>query len=195
MTSGKPYDPDALAIHGQRGKQRSVHNTYFTLPAIFSMLSNHYSFVYSHPNRWLVLVLIMLAGVLIRQFFVQRHGWHQGRAAHPWPYAAAGVLILLGLIVWMQPAAAPESAAMPAKVDYAVIRPVLEKHCYQCHGEALQMKNMRVDSLEQASAHAQQIYQQVVVSKVMPLGNPTQMTDAERALIGRWFEQEVGKPR
>ena len=27
MKAGQPVDP----IHGQRGKQRSVHNTYFTL--------------------------------------------------------------------------------------------------------------------------------------------------------------------
>ena len=51
IKAGLPVDP----IHGQRGKQRSVHNTYFTLPVLFSMLSNHYSFTWSHPRNWLVL--------------------------------------------------------------------------------------------------------------------------------------------
>jgi uncharacterized membrane protein len=37
------------------------------------------------------------------------------------------------------------------------------------------------------SKHAQQIYQQAVVLKAMPMNNATQITDAERALIGRWF--------
>jgi uncharacterized membrane protein len=32
------------------------------------------------------------------------------------------------------------------------------------------------------------IHQQVVVLKVMPPGNLTQMTEAERAAIGRWYE-------
>lgn len=187
MTSGKAYDASALAIHGKRGKQRSVHNTYFTLPVIFAMLSNHYSFVYSHPERWLILVLMMLAGALIRQFFVQRHGWHQGRAAHPWPYAALGVALLLGVIIWLRPSAAPVTQAPPETVSYAAIRPVLEQRCYQCHGEAVQMKNLRVDSRQQAEMHAQQIYQQVVVNKIMPLSNATQMTEAERALIATWF--------
>jgi uncharacterized membrane protein len=46
LKAGQPVDP----IHGKRGKQRSVHNTYFTLPVLFAMLSNHYSFTYSHPQ-------------------------------------------------------------------------------------------------------------------------------------------------
>jgi uncharacterized membrane protein len=69
MKAGAPVDP----VHGQRGKQRSVHNTYFTLPVLFAMLSNHYSMTYNHAQNWLVLVLIMVVGVLVRQFFILRH--------------------------------------------------------------------------------------------------------------------------
>lgn len=190
MTSGQPYDAEALAIHGKRGKQRSVHNTYFTLPVLIAMLSNHYSFLYSHPQRWLVLFVLMLAGALIRQFFVQRHGWHHGRAANPWPYAAAGVVMLLGLIAWLRPAPAPvaDSAAPAAVADYAALRPVIEQRCVSCHGQAVQMKNLRLDTQELVEQNAQQIYQQVVVSRIMPLSNSTQMTEAERALVARWFE-------
>ncbi|MDO5288060.1 MAG: urate hydroxylase PuuD [Pseudomonadota bacterium] len=190
MTSGQPYDPEALAIHGKRGKQRSVHNTYFTLPVLIAMLSNHYSFLYSHPQRWLVLFVLMLAGALIRQFFVQRHGWHHGRAANPWPYAAAGVVMLLGLMLWLRPAPAPVAAAAPAPAvaDYAALRPVIEQRCVTCHGAAVQMKNLRLDSQALVEQNAQQIYQQVVVSRIMPLSNSTQMTEAERALVARWFE-------
>jgi len=53
------------AIYGKRGKQRSVHNTYFTLPVVFVMLSNHYAMTYTHPYNWAVLLVIMLAGALI----------------------------------------------------------------------------------------------------------------------------------
>ena len=187
MTSGKPYDPESLAIHGKRGKQRSVHNTYFTLPVLFAMLSNHYSFLYSHPQHWLVLMLMMLAGALIRQFFVQRHGWHLGRAANPWPYAAVGVAVILGVIAWMKPAPVAQ-AALPAKVDYAALQPVVAQRCYMCHGEAVQMKGIRLDSQEGLTAHAQQVYQQVVVAKLMPLNNATGITDTERAMFATWFK-------
>ena len=188
MTSGQPYDAGALAIHGQRGKQRSVHNTYFTLPVLIAMLSNHYSFIYSHPQRWAILLVLMLAGALIRLFFVQRHGYKLGRVGNPWPYAAAGVVLLLALIAWLKPAPAAPAAALPAKVGYAQVQPILAQRCYVCHGEAVQQKNLRVDSEALVSANAQLIYQQVVASKLMPLANSTQMTEDERALVGRWFQ-------
>ena len=188
MTSGQPYNPADYAIYGKRGKQRSVHNTYFTLPVLVAMLSNHYSFIYSHPQRWAILLVLMLTGALIRLFFVQRHGYKLGRVGNPWPYAAAGVVLLLALIAWLKPAPAVPAAALPAKVSYAQIQPILAQRCYVCHGEAVQQKNLRVDSEALVSANAQLIYQQVVASKLMPLANSTQMTEDERALVGRWFQ-------
>jgi uncharacterized membrane protein len=110
LREGRPVDP----VHGIRAKQRSVHNTYFTLPVLFAMLSNHYSFTYTHPQNWAVLILMMLAGALIRQFFVMRHGFKLGRNPHPWPYALVGVLVIAGVIAWLQPAPRPAAASAPA---------------------------------------------------------------------------------
>ena len=193
IRAGEPVDP----IHGKRGKQRSVHNTYFTLPVIFAMLSNHYSFTYSHPYNWLVLILMMFAGAAIRQFFVLRHGFKLGRNRHPWTYATVGVVILLGMLVWLRPAPpdatkvgadSAYSAGATAPIDYKTLQPVLAQRCYMCHGEAVQMKNVRIDTPQGVASHAQAIYQQVVVSKIMPMNNATGITDAERLLIQRWFE-------
>jgi len=193
LREGRPVDP----IHGQRAKQRSVHNTYFTLPVLFAMLSNHYSFTYSHQYNWLVLILMMFAGAAIRQFFVMRHGFKLGRNSHPWPYALVGVAVIIGAIVWMKPAAqaavalAPSGASAPTGQAggpaFADIQKVMEQRCYQCHGPAVQMKNVRLDSAQSLKQHAQSVYQQVVVTKVMPINNSTQITDAERALIAQWF--------
>ena len=91
IQAGQPVDP----VHGQRGKQRSVHNTYFTLPVLFAMLSNHYSFLWNHPRNWLVLVLLMFAGAAIRQFFVMRHGWKLRRNRNPVAYALVGVAVIM----------------------------------------------------------------------------------------------------
>ncbi len=192
IKAGRPVDP----IHGKRGKQRSVHNTYFTLPVIFAMLSNHYSFTYSHPQNWLVLIMMMFAGAAIRQFFVLRHGFKLGRNAHPWPYAAVGVVVILSAIVWLKPAQSAMNsgassagfAGAVAVIDYKTLQPVLAQRCYLCHGEQVQMKNVRLDSPEGVATHAQAIYQQAVVTKIMPMNNATQITDAERALIKQWFE-------
>ncbi len=196
LREGRPVDP----VHGQRAKQRSVHNTYFTLPVLFAMLSNHYSFTYTNQYNWLVLVLMMLAGALIRQFFVMRHGHKLGRNSHPWPYAAVGVAGIVAAIVWMRPPLQAAAASVPlanapaaaasagaAGTALAEVQKVLEQRCYMCHGSAVQMKNVRLDSPELLRQHAQSVYQQVVVTRVMPMNNATGITDAERALIGKWF--------
>ena len=189
MTSGVAMDPKELATHGKRGKQRSVHNTYFTLPVIFAMLSNHYSFLYTHEYHWVILVMMMLAGALIRQFFVQSHGYHLGRAKNPLPFAIAGVVILLGVIVWMRPAPAVATASVnSAPVSFAEVNAVFAQRCHSCHGEQVQMKNVRIDTAEGIKQHALGIYQQVVVTKQMPMNNATGITEDERALIKRWYE-------
>ncbi|MEO6017022.1 MAG: urate hydroxylase PuuD [Polaromonas sp.] len=190
IQAGESVDP----VHGQRGKQRSVHNTYFTLPVLFAMLSNHYSFTWSHPQNWLVLVLMMLAGAAIRQFFVLRHGHKLGRNRHPFPYAVAGVAVIVGVIVWSKPDATkliaedarPSSAA--GQISYEKVQKVLEQRCYMCHGVQLQMKNVRLDSPALLKQHAQAVYQQAVVTRVMPMNNATGITDAERLLVKQWFE-------
>jgi uncharacterized membrane protein len=186
IKAGEPVDP----VHGQRGKQRSVHNTYFTLPVLFTMLSNHYSFTWSHPQNWLVLILMMLAGAAIRQFFVLRHGYKLGRNRHPLAYALAGVAVITGVIVWMRPA--PAAVATPAAVSssagYANVQTVLAQRCYQCHGAQLQMKNVRLDSPAALKLHATQVYQQAVVTRLMPMNNATAITEAERQVIKQWFD-------
>jgi len=196
LREGRPVNP----VYGQRAKQRSVHNTYFTLPVLFAMLSNHYSFTYTHKYNWVVLIVMMLAGALIRQFFVIRHGYKLGRNSHPWPYAMVGVALIVGAIIWMKPpqpatVSAASSATLAASTvsadatvpDFQAVQKVLEQRCYACHGAALQMKGVRLDSLESMKQHAQLIYQQAVVTKVMPMNNATGITEAERALIGKWF--------
>ena len=197
IKAGRPIDP----IHGERGKQRSVHNTYFTLPVLFAMLSNHYSFTWSHPQNWLVLIVMMFAGAAIRQFFVLRHGYKLGRNRHPIAYALVGVAVIVGAIVWMKPAPAivasiaTDSGAAHALIqgassqnDYLKVAKIIETRCYQCHGAQVQMKNVRLDSPALLKQHAQSVYQQAVVLKVMPMSNSTGITEDERTQIKQWFE-------
>ncbi|MEO7010410.1 MAG: urate hydroxylase PuuD [Caldimonas sp.] len=183
MKAGEKVDP----IHGERGKQRSVHNTYFTLPVLVAMLSNHYGFLYGAKHNWLVLALLMLAGALIRHSFVVRHKALVAGKRVPWEHAVVGTLVLIGLAVWIAPAPQPTAAAV-APATFAQVQAVIGQRCVLCHNAQLASKNVRFDSADQISAHAQQIYQQAVVLKAMPLNNATQITDAERALLGRWFE-------
>ncbi|AOS44298.1 hypothetical protein Verru16b_01359 [Lacunisphaera limnophila] len=90
MKAGQAPNP----LDGKRAKQRSVHNNYFTLPVIFTMVSNHYAATYAHPHNWAVLTLIMAAGVSIRHFFNRKH-----KGVYAWQYLAVGA-VLLGITAW-----------------------------------------------------------------------------------------------
>jgi uncharacterized membrane protein len=186
MKAGQPVDP----IHGQRAKQRSVHNTYFTLPVLFAMLSNHYGFAYGHEHNWLVLVIFMLAGALIRHFFVARHRALVKGESAPWGYAVVGTLFLVAMAAWIAPAPTPQSAvaAAPEPVKFAEVKAVIDQRCAMCHNAQLQSKNVALHTPELVGKNAQAVYQQAVVQKLMPMNNATGITDDERALIGRWFQ-------
>ena len=184
MKAGQAVDP----IHGQRAKQRSVHNTYFTLPVLIAMLSNHYGWLYQGTHNWAVLVLLMLAGALIRHSFVVRHkALAQGKRV-AWEYAAGGTALLIGLGVWLAPAPLPKAAAGAPVPTLAAVQAVVEQRCVLCHNAQVQQKNVALHTPELIQQHAQAVYQQVVVLKLMPMNNATQITDAERAILQRWFE-------
>lgn len=203
-------------LDGARGKQRSVHNTYFTLPVVFAMLSTHYAAAWSHPHSGLILALFMAAAAMIRQFFVV---WHSGQRS--WWLLGAGSVVLALAFAWLMPrpvvtapaitstsasqhdgidAPASDDASpipsndTPMVADNATVRAILAERCGACHAAKPSLlgfpaKGMIFDTDEQIASHAALIHQQTVVQKIMPPGNMTQMTDAERELLGRWFTQ------
>jgi len=185
MKAGKSPDP----IYGKRAKQRSVHNNYFTLPVLFIMISNHYAMTYNHPYNWLVLAGIMAAGVLIRHFFNLRH-----RGQISWSYPAAGVALLAVVAFSIAPKPAVQPAGVAA-VDTTKLMPVIQQRCATCHsdkptqpGFATAPAGVLLHTPELVRQHAARVYQQTVQLKSMPIGNLTNMTDEERALVGRWYE-------
>src|SRR3984885_14222285 len=186
MLKGETPNP----IYGKRGKQRSVHNTYFTLPVVFAMLSNHYAMTYTNQYNWLILAMIMMAGALIRQFFVMRH-----RGQVLWYLPLVGIALMFGALFWTMPKGVPTVAPVagaPA-VRIADIASVLQQRCATCHAAHPTMMGaapagVLLDTPDAISLNAQRLYQQAVVLKAMPLGNVTQMSDGERSKIAAWFQ-------
>jgi len=183
MRAGQSPNP----ADGKRGKQRSVHNNYFTLPVLFTMISNHYPLTYARPDNWLVLALIAAAGVSIRHFFNRRH---KGVLAWQYPALGAG---LLGIVAWWT---TPKIVPLP-KVEGTVttdrVRAIVGQRCVTCHspvptfpGIAQPPAGVLLNNPVALLQNAQRVYQQVVVTRIMPLGNATQMTDYERAEIAAW---------
>jgi uncharacterized membrane protein len=182
MTAGQKPDP----VHGIKAKQRSVHNNYFTLPVLFIMISNHYAMTYRHEHAWAVLAAIMAAGVLIRHFFNLRH---RGRIEWRYPLAGTALLLVLAIAIAPQPPAAAPAA------PFAQVQAIVGQRCVACHsahpsqaGFAAAPAGVMLDDAAQIHQNAARIYQQAVQLKAMPIANLTNMTDAERAQIGAWFE-------
>ena len=170
------------------GKQRSVHNTYFTLPVLFIMISNHYPMTYSNEHGWLVLIFIMLAGVLIRQYFVLRHS-HRASPVLP----AIAVVLLLAMIWYLSPKAVDSAGA--SQVGEAQIAQIIERRCIACHarqptqpGFVAAPLGIVLESAEEILNRAERIAF-TVQTRYMPIGNLTGMTDQERASVASWYAQ------
>lgn len=187
---GRPPDP----IHGERAKQRSVHNTYFTLPVLFVMISNHYAMTYAHQFNWAILMGFTFAGGLIRVYFVQRH---KGNASILNLLGAAGILMAIAAVI--APSAIPAKSISTASSEetallFSKAHEVVLERCTPCHatsptqpGFAAAPKGVVLETEEHTQAQALTIYQQAVLSKAMPIGNLTQMTDEERGTLADWF--------
>ncbi|PTU63424.1 hypothetical protein DB032_00025 [Chromobacterium sp. Panama] len=189
-------------LDGLRGKQRSVHNTYFTLPVVFLMISNHYAFTFGSRHAWLIMVLFILSGALIRQYFVLRHSGRQ-RPLLP----ALGGLLLVGVALLAAPpppntapaapqaaADAPEPAAAQTAADVRLrqIHAIIQNRCLSCHsatpsqaGFVAPPAGLKFDDAQEILINAHRI-KQAVASKYMPLANLTQMTQEERETLAKW---------
>ncbi|MGK7861660.1 urate hydroxylase PuuD [Falsiroseomonas sp. E2-1-a4] len=181
--------PDAK--YGRWGKQRSVHNTYLTLPVLFLMISPHYPMTWGSEWNWVVLLGITLAGALVRQFFVQRQF---GRNPLALPAAAA---VVVGVMAFaLMPARTPAGAPAPA---FAEVEGIMAARCASCHaarptqeGFVEAPKGVRLDEPGQIRRWAQSIRQQVA-TEAMPPGNLTELTAEERASLIAWVA--AGAPR
>ncbi len=171
-------------IHGQRGKQRSVHNTFFTLPVLFAMLSNHYSMVYNSPHHWVVLMLMMLGSALIRFYFVSRH-----KNKPHYPALVLGSFLLLIAIFITAPSRPTASSRTPTTApSLSQVKAIIELRCIACHNVNVANKNIRLDSDELIQSQMALIYQQAVVTKIMPMNNATGITEDERRTLEAWYK-------
>ena len=175
---------------GLMGYTRSRHNNYFTLPVIFMMISGHYPTIYSGEYGWLVLIAIVGILVMIRHYFNLR-GVGQAKKS----LIAIIVVSVLALIYLLAPRQSQFENQEAVTIEEVQL--IIEKHCVSCHASepssaifAVAPNGFMLDTKEQIIKHKNQIYQQAVISKAMPLGNTTNMTDEERDKLRVWAEAE-----
>ncbi len=186
IRAGEPVDP----VPGLRGKMRSVHNTYLTLPVLFTMISGHYPMAYQSRYGWIVLVALGIAGVLVRYFFILSHERYGKRLVWVLPLAAFALIAAAALLI------VPRPTASASPVAFAQVAPVFAQRCAVCHsahptesGFASAPDGVLLDTPAHIHANAQRVQEQAVATHAMPLGNVTGMTQQERNEIGAWIAQ------
>ena len=179
--------------HGLRGKQRSVHNNYLTLPVLFAMLSIHFPMTYGHEWGWLILLAIMAISAWTRHFFNLRH---RGRTVWAIPATAAAAMAVLFVAIAPPARTAPDPSASDAPVAFETVRAIIAVRCQTCHSETPTFEGFTApplgvafDTPEQIRAAADRIEQMAVITEAMPLGNVTGMTASERDTLGAWIRQ------
>ena len=185
-------------IYGARGKQRSLHNNYLTLPVIFVMLGVHYPIIFATEYSWLILGLILIIGALIRHFFNTKH---KGLPAPYWTWLAASFLVVCCISL--------SYVGGPTNEDYetsnlnlskdevhnSAVELVIER-CSACHakepvwdGLAFAPKGVYLETEAQILKMANEIYWQSAASWAMPPGNIIWLDDEERALLSEWHKK------
>jgi len=178
--------PDAR--YGEIGKQRSTHNNYLTLPVLLMMVSQHYPFLFTHPQSWLIVALIIVIGALVR------HMLNRLDVGDDWDgYGWVMPAVAMGLITAIYVTAPATRSTTGGAVSDAEAQAIVGKHCLMCHARNPSHpafkeppKNMALESISEMRRFAQQIYMQTVQNRAMPLGNQTGMTEDERDALGRW---------
>ena len=170
-------------------KRRSVHNNYLTLPVLFAMLSNHFPTAYTHSYSWLVLVAMMAIGAWIRLFFNLRHA---GRNVWWIPLTAALGIAAVAVAIRPEEGGSGDRAAASSSVTFARANAIVQQRCVPCHAAhptrvAAAPLGIELDTAAQMHAQAQAIRRVAVDSQLMPLGNATGMTQAEREELGSWI--------
>jgi uncharacterized membrane protein len=186
--AGREPNPAA----NERAKLRSVHNNYLTLPVVLTMFSNHFPFTYGHSYSWLILVVLLVIGAWVRHFFNLRH---TGRTVWAIPVTAALAIAALAIVIRPQ----SESASGAPEVPFKRVAQIIEQRCTACHSDNPTLvgkapQGVKLDTAEEIKAQAAAIERQAVQTKAMPLGNLTEMTQAERDLLGRWIAQGAKIP-
>ena len=184
MIAGQTPDPR----YGEIGKQRSTHNNYLTLPVLLMMVSQHYPFLFTHPQSWLIVALIIVIGALVRHMLnrVEAGGdWD----SYGWVLPIAAMALITAIFVT---APAPRATTGGAVSDLEA-QAIVGKHCLSCHAHRPSHpafkeppKNVALETVHELRRFGQQIYMQTVQNRAMPLGNQTGMTDDEREALGRW---------
>ena len=189
--------------YGSIAKIRSTHNNYLTLPVIFLMLSAHYPLAFGTHYNWMIASIIFIIGVLIRHYFNSKHA----RKRLPnWTWGLSAILFII--IMWLSTepfisklentSLGEQSSNLDTKFARASgfneVKDIVSARCTVCHAaepawEGLHWppKGMVFETSEDIELNAKFIFLHSGLSKSMPPGNLSGITENERDIIRKWY--------
>lgn len=188
LMAGDAPDPR----YGAEGKQRSLHNTYLTLPVLVMMVSNHYAFLTENRQSWLLLILIVVGGAALRHYLVRTEvGDDQTEIAWTIPLIAAALVLAMIIAVPRGP------ALYQGEVSDAEAVAISQNRCAACHAAVPKdpslkapPKGIMLENADDLRRYKAQVMVQAVTGRSMPLGNKTGMKPEERAKLGAWLAKQ-----
>jgi uncharacterized membrane protein len=185
LEQGRDLDPSV----GGKGLLRSTHNNYLTLPVLFIMISNHFPSTYGHEWNWLVLIMVSLASIIARHYFNVRVVMKSLWWLLPLSFAA-----MVGVMWFTAPNPVATSDSDSTQDASVSVMSVVSQRCTVCHsktptqpGFSAPPLGLALDSMEQLEVNADKVFQAAVLTKTMPIGNLTNMTEEERNLLAGWY--------
>ena len=178
---------------GTKAKLRSTHNNYFTLPLLFTMISNHYPMTYAHKHNWLVLLALVVISAFARHFFNLRHRGVLRPSILVTAAFATGALAWAIIPVRTIPNTEPANAVSDMQVSA-----LISTHCVACHATqptdpmfSAAPGGVALETISDIRRWSIQIRAVAVDSEDMPMLNKTNMTADERQMLGQWIEKTV----
>ena len=178
---------------GIDAKIRSIHNNYITLPVLFIMMSSHFPFTYGHKYNWLILALISIIGATVRHYFNLRN-----KKQHKvWilPLAALGMIFLMLYVSASKINQIDQINNINEEISFHEINNIIKYRCAVCHANKPTFEGFEdpplgiiFDTPEDIVKNINKIKAQAIDSDIMPPGNLTGMTKAERNKIKLWID-------
>lgn len=182
--------PDAK--YGKIGKQRSIHNTYLTLPVLVMMVSGHYPMLTNHPQAWLIVGLVIIGGAALRHMII-KHETHSPLKGYAWTFPVIFITLAVAMVM-TSPAEQPNTETASNVISDKAVMSMINTHCASCHAitpthENFDQppKNVVLNSIASIRKYKNLIHANVIEADLMPLGNETEMTQQERDDLAAWL--------
>jgi uncharacterized membrane protein len=166
-------------------------------PALAIAASTHFPGIYGHPRSWILMLVLIAVGAAVRHILNVRFTFRQWVPALGLTVATGfAVLLVVGRGAGAGGPISSAAADIPSQVTFADARSIIDRRCAACHSATPSIEDfgaapggVSFDDPARIQALAARIRARAVETRTMPLGNRTNMTDRERALLARWIDQ------